>query len=205
MSGETDTGYGWEVVMKKVFGLILLMCTLMMTLTGCGSKDFDGKWDCVEADVQTYGNAALNNAYDTIEDNDGVFLLCQVKIDGKDIEYNESTTKYKVSNVKRSDDIITFTATGLFDVDYEVRLELSDDGKQITAYRDGDIYTLERSDFVHRVLLGQPLWVYLVLGGVIVLFIVGKVLAIKNKKAQKQQPQFNQPQQYNDPNNPFQQ
>ena len=198
-------GYGWEVVMKKVFGLILLMCTLMMTLTGCGSKDFDGKWDCVEADVQTYGNAALNNAYGAIEDNGGVSLLCEVKIDGKDVEYSENATKYGVSNVKRSDDTITFTARGSLGVNYEVRLELSDDGKQITAYRDGNVYTLERADFVHKVLLGMPLWVYLVLVGFLVLCIVGKVLAIKNKKAQKQQPQFNQPQQYNDPNNPFQQ
>ena len=51
--------------MKKIIALFLILCLTMITLTGCASG-FDGKWDCVEAEVDTYGGA-LSGAYDAIE------------------------------------------------------------------------------------------------------------------------------------------
>ncbi len=166
--------------MRRFFAVIALLGVMMLCFTGCGEKGFDGKWDCVEAEVDTYGGA-LTGAYNTIEQNGGVSLLCEVKIDGDDVTYSENAREYKVSDVQRSGKTITFTVTGSYGVKDTVTLKLRDEGKTIIATRDENIYTLERADLFHKVFAKLPIWVYLVLGGFLLLVIIGKILAVKDK------------------------
>ncbi|MBQ9898215.1 MAG: hypothetical protein IJM44_02010 [Ruminococcus sp.] len=170
--------------MRRIFAVIALLGVMMMCFTGCGEKDFDGKWDCVEAEVDTYGGA-LTGAYNAIEQNGGVSLLCEVKIDGDDVTYSENAREYKVSDVQRSGKTITFTVTGSYGVKDTVTLKLKDEGKTIIATRDENIYTLERADLFHKVFAQLPIWVYLILGGFLLLVIIGKILAAKDKAKRK--------------------
>lgn len=165
--------------MKKLFAVVVVLCLTMITLTACGSG-FDGKWDCVEAEVNTYGGA-LTGAYKSLEQSGAVNLLCEVEIDGNSITYSENASEWKVSNVKRSGNTITFTASDFMGVTDTVTLNLIDDGKTIMAYRYKNVYTLERADLVSKILNAIPVWVYIVLGAGLIISIVGKILSSKKK------------------------
>lgn len=180
--------------MKKIFALFLILCMTMITLTGCASG-FDGKWDCVEAEVDTYGGA-LSGAYDAIEKSDGVSLLCEVEIDGDNIKYYEDMSEYKVTNVQRDGNTITFNATNSLGLTDLVTLKLKNNGKTIKVTRYNNEYTLQRSDFVHKVLLKIPVWVYVVLGIFLAVFIFGKILNAKESKAAIKAAQAKKEQEY---------
>ncbi len=202
--------------MKRILGIVFILGAMLMCFTSCGAKDFDGKWECVEAEVDTYGGA-LNGVYNTIEQNGGVSMLCMVEIEDDDVKYSENLTEFKVVSVDRDDDTIYLTLNGSYGIESVAVLEYDEDEDSITVFHDNNEYTLERSDFLHKVVLGLPWWVYLVLGGVIVIVIIGKVLAAKHAKENRNPPrpnippQYQQPQQYQqqqqngyDPNDPFQ-
>lgn len=160
---------------------------MMMCLTSCGAKDFDGKWDCVEAEVDTYGGA-LSGAYNTIEQNGGVSMLCEVEIDDDDVKYSENLKEFKVVSVDRDDDTIYLTLKGSYGIESVAVLEYDEDEDSITVYHDNNEYTLERADFMHKVVLGMPWWVYLIIGALVLLVIIGKVFAAKNAREAKNRP-----------------
>lgn len=168
--------------MKKIFALFLVLCLAMITLTGCASG-FDGKWDCVEAEVETYGGA-LSGAYNALANSGGVSLFCEVEIHGDDVRYFENASEYKVRNVQRDGNTITFYATDPTGLNTDlVTLKLKNNGKTIKVTRYHNEYTLQRSDFVHKVLLKIPVWVYIIVVIFLGFFIFGKILNAKQYKA----------------------
>ncbi len=178
--------------MKRILGIIFVLGAMMMCLTSCGGNDFDGKWSCVEAEVDTYGGA-LSGAYNNIEEFDTVSMLCQVEIDGKDVYYCENLNEYEVTHVKRRRRTIILTLKGSYGIESTAELKYDDDDDTITVYHNNNEYTLERSDFLHKVVLGIPWWAYLIFVAAIAFVIAGKRLAAKNAKGNQNRPNFNDP------------
>ena len=164
---------------KRLFTTIILFCLTIFTLTGC-SSGFEGKWDCVEAEVNTYGGV-LSGGYKAIEQTGMVSTMCEVEIDGNNITYSELTDSFKITNVNRNGNTITFTASNNLGVTDKVTLKLTDNDKTIIATRYKNTYTLKRADLFHKILNNIPVWVYFVLGGALLLTIIGKIVSAKSK------------------------
>ena len=170
--------------MKKALSLLLLLALALVLLTGCSGKGFDGSWNCVEANVPTYG--MLNNAdVALIERSGAVSTMCVIDIKGTDIKYSESGTSYKVSSVSRGDSEITFKATHNISGTDTVTLRLSSDGKRLTAKRYTSTFVLERSDFWNSVVVkfftDIPVWLYILVGVLLVGAVLYKVFTLKKE------------------------
>ena len=94
---------------RKIFSLILLLGLALVLLTGCAAQGFDGSWNCIEAEIPTYGMLSASDAA-LIERSGVVSTMCEIEIKGTDIKYSESGTSYAVSDVRRDDTVITFKA-----------------------------------------------------------------------------------------------
>ena len=165
--------------MKKKLSILVLLGLVLVLLAGCGEKGMDGKWDCVEAQI-TASDAELS-AYRTLEQAGAIGSFCQIEIkDGQLIEYIEDVTKYTVANSSQKGDVITAKVNDRY-FSYNIQLSLVDDGNQIIVKRGDNRYTLERSDFFNKVILGFfksiPVWVYIV-AGLFVAFVI--IAAIYN-------------------------
>ena len=169
---------------RKRFSLILMLGLALVLLTGCAAKGFDGSWNCIEAEIPTYGMLSASDAA-LIERSGVVSTMCEIEIKGTDIKYTESGSNYAVSDVRRDDTVITFKAKHNISGTDTVTLKLSSDGKKITAKRYQSSFVLERSDFWNKVVIGFfngiPTWVYIVLGVVVVLLILGKFFSLKKE------------------------
>lgn len=172
--------------MKKVLSVIVLLGLALLLLTGCGEKEFDGKWSCYEAQIDTHG---VESAYRTLENYGAIGTFCQVEIDGDNVKYSEIGTTYTVTDVSRKGSEMVIKLKGSYGATYKATLTLVDDGNSILVKKDGDTYWLERSDIWH-VILGffrdLPVWIYIVAGVALVLVIFGKVSSAKKGNRAKQ-------------------
>lgn len=176
--------------MKRILSIIFIIGVMMTCLTSCGGPDFDGKWSCVEAEVDTHGGV-LDNAYDAIGQNLGVGVLCEIEIDDDDVTYSENLTEFKVTDVEYDGSKLYLSLKGRLGVESVAVLKYDEDEDTIIVSRENNKYTLERSDFIHKVVLGLPWWAYFILIAAIVFLIIGKRAAAKNARNNKNIPQFN--------------
>lgn len=166
--------------MKKTLSLVFLLGLVLTLLTGCASTGFDGSWDCIEAEMPTYG--LLSGADINLINRSGIVsTMCVIEIKGSEIKYNESGTEYSVSDVKRGDNEITFKAYHKSTGTDTVSLKLSSDGKNLIAKRFQSTFKLERSDIWNRVVVSFftniPVWVFILIGVLAVLFILFMVMS----------------------------
>ncbi len=161
--------------MKKIFMIISMLCMMIISFTSCGKADFDGKWECEEAEVDTYGGT-LSNSYDAIENAGMVSTLCEMKIKGEDVEYSESLRELKVSNVKINNDVMTFEVKNSIGISTDVTVRSINKGKNLEVTHGSNTYILQKASIFN----GIPVWaiVILVIAAAVVLY--GKIAAKKN-------------------------
>lgn len=165
--------------MKRILSIIFILGVIMTCFTSCGGPDFDGKWSCVEAEVDTR-DGLLDNSYNAVVQGLGVGVLCEIEIDDDDVTYSENLTEFKVTKVKYKGSELYLTLKGRLGVESVAVLKYDEDEDAIIVSRANNKYTLERADFLHKVVLGLPWWVYLILIAAIVFIIIGKRAAAKN-------------------------
>ncbi|MBQ8123838.1 MAG: hypothetical protein IJ170_11150 [Ruminococcus sp.] len=169
--------------MKRTIIILTIIAIALVCLVSCGTNSFDGKWECVNATVTTYGNVELEKAYQELARSGCLSLLCEIKIDGDKVSYEENMCSYTVSNVKHNADSISFTVKDGRKISSHVSLKLADNGNSIIATRDMNTYTLERSDLIHKIILKIPIWMYLLLGLLLAFIYVGRTVKKKDRSA----------------------
>ena len=174
--------------MKKTITFITIITMALICFVSCGTNNFNGQWECVEATVPTYGcfgSIDMNQNYKNLADSGCLGLLCEIKIDGDKVSYEENMCSYTVSNVKRNADSMSFTVEDGRKISSHVSLRLADNGNSIIATRNMNTYTLERSDLIHKIILRIPIWMYLLLGLLLAFIYVGKTVKRRDSSAFK--------------------